>query len=202
VSEATTNGELDGVPILDARSVAEWRGWLEAQGRTSGPVWLVVRHLDSRTPGVHFQEAIEHAVCFGWVDSKAVKRDPESFLLKFSRRTARSSFGAKNQERAARMIAAGLMTPAGQEAIDAAKADGRWAAHAATNLDAIPEDLRAAFDLDPVARQHFEAFPPSSRRLILRWIADAVKPETRARRIATAVNLAARNERANHPKRT
>jgi uncharacterized protein YdeI (YjbR/CyaY-like superfamily) len=202
MAEARENGSLDGVPTLYADSVAAWRGWLEAHGRTSGPIWLTVHHLDSSTPSVHFQEAIEHAVCFGWVDSKAVKRDGDSFLLKFSRRTSRSSFGAKNQERAERMTREGLMTPAGQEAIDAAKADGRWDAHSAANGRTVPADLREEFNRNPTAWQHFQAFPPSSKRLILQWISGAVRPETRARRITTTVDMAARNERANHPKRS
>jgi uncharacterized protein YdeI (YjbR/CyaY-like superfamily) len=193
---------MPDVPMLDVPSVDAWRAWLDEHGRTSGPVWLVVRRLDSPTPGVHFEEAIEHAACFGWVDSKAVKRDGESFLLKFARRTPRSSWGPKNRVRAERMIAAGLMTAAGQEAIDAAKADGRWDAHAEAQAEVVPPDLLAEFDRDPVARRHFEAFPSSSKRLILQWISSAVRPETRARRIRTTVELAARNERANHPRRT
>jgi uncharacterized protein YdeI (YjbR/CyaY-like superfamily) len=99
------------------------------------------------------------------------------------------------------MTEAGLMMPAGQATIDLAKATGRWEVLTDEQSEVIPDDLRAEFEENPAALANFEAFPPSSRRLILEWIAKAKKPETRQRRIEQTVSLAAENRRANHPKR-
>lgn len=200
MAAATEQETVEGHPALYADSVQAWRDWLEANGRTSPSIWLIVHHLDSDIPSVHFQEAIEHGLCYGWVDSKAIKRDHGSFLLKFQRRNPKSSWGKKNRERAQKMIDLGLMAEAGQEAIDHARRTGRWDAHADAQNEIVPPDLKAAFDSNPVAFGNFQAFPPSSKRLILEWISKAVKPETRERRITQTVEMAEVNERANHPR--
>lgn len=196
-----TGEVLDGVQVLYARSVEEWRAWLEEHGATERSVWLVIYHKRSTTPSVGFHDAMEHALCYGWVDSKAVKRDAESFYLLLSPRNPKSTWGIKNRERAEKMIRAGFMTPRGQALIDHAKKLGTWDCLADAQNLVVPDDLRAGFDDNPTAAANFDAFPPSSKRLILEWIAKAKKPETRARRIAQTIELAAQNIRANHPKR-
>ncbi|MFC0623594.1 YdeI/OmpD-associated family protein [Kribbella deserti] len=178
-----------------APTTAEWRNWLAEYGETAQEVWLVIYHKDSGTPSVRYHEAIEHALCFGWIDSHARSNDGESSLLRFSPRSPRSTWSAVNRERAARMTGQGLMTPRGQAMIDLAQAKGTW--------EVKPDDETAAalnslLDQNPVARENFEKFPPSSKRLILEWIAGAKKAETRQRRIDQTVELAAANIRANH----
>lgn len=190
----TTSHARDTFHTFHARDAAEWRAWLERNGSTEREVWLVIHNKDSGTPSVRYNEAIEQALCFGWIDSHTRKTDPDSTLQRFSPRRPASSWSALNRERAARMITAGLMTPAGQAMIDLAKSTGRWSVDAS-----MPAELQSLLDADPVAASNFVHFPPSSKRLILEWIANAKKPETRHRRITQTVALAAQNLRANHP---
>lgn len=111
---------------IHAATADDWRAWLAEHGSTETEVWLVIQHRDSPTPSVGYHEAIEHALCFGWIDSQARSNDADSSLLRFTPRRARSRWSPRNRERVARMIDAGLMTPAGQAAIDRAKAIGTW----------------------------------------------------------------------------
>ncbi len=110
--------------IIEVRSSGEWRSWLAAHGASAAEVWLVIPHKG--VPGVRYEEAVEQALCFGWIDGLHRKHDAGHSRLRFTPRRARSSWSARNRERAGRLISRGLMTPAGQAAIDAAKADGRW----------------------------------------------------------------------------
>jgi uncharacterized protein YdeI (YjbR/CyaY-like superfamily) len=187
---------LDGIPVVDVTSVAQWRAWLAAARVPAA--WLVIRRKHSSTPGVLVHEAMEQALCFGWIDSKALKRDAESTYLCFTPRNPKSTWSKVNRERVARLTDAGLMTPPGQAMVDLARRTGTWDALAEAQDGVVPPDLRRA--LDATAAAHFAAFPPSSRRLILEWIAKAKRPETRQRRIATTVELARENVRAAHPK--
>jgi len=149
---------------------------------------------------VYFREAIEEAVCFGWVDSKANKRDAESFYLVFSQRNPKSTWGKVSKERAEKMIREGLMTRHGQAAIDLAKKNGTWDALAEAHNAVIPDDLQKLFDKNKTALKNFQQFSPSSQRTILEWIMKAKRPETRQKRIVETVELAAKNIKANHPR--
>jgi uncharacterized protein YdeI (YjbR/CyaY-like superfamily) len=116
----------DGKLAVYALTSAEWRQWLEANSRTEKSVWLVIHHKKNTAPCVGLIEATEVALCFGWIDSLAKKRDAESFYLTFTPRKAKSKWSKPNRERAERLIAQGLMTEQGQAAIDLAKRTGRW----------------------------------------------------------------------------
>ena len=190
----------DGVPNFYAKTLAEWRDWLAKHGQTEKRIWLIVYQKRSKTPSVRFLDAIEHALCFGWVDSKAIKRDAESCYLCFTPRSPKSTWGRWNRKRAEQLTEEGWMRPQGQAVIDHAKKTGTWDALADAQNCIVPADLRDAFADDATAERNFDAFPPSSRRLILQWIETAKRPETRARRIAETVESAAKNVRANHPK--
>jgi uncharacterized protein YdeI (YjbR/CyaY-like superfamily) len=185
---------------LACGSLAEWRAWLAAHGRTERMVWLIV-HREPDGPGVDFRDAVEHALCFGWIDSKTIKRDDRTTYQCFTPRNPRSTWSKVNRERVERLTAAGVMDPAGQELVDLAQRTGTWDRLAEAQDLIVPADLQAALDRDPAANKHFHAFPPSSRRLILEWITLAKRPETRARRIERTVTQAALNQRANHPPR-
>jgi uncharacterized protein YdeI (YjbR/CyaY-like superfamily) len=111
---------------FNASTAAEWRAWLAEHAESESEVWLVIRHQDSATPSVRYGEAIEQALCFGWIDSRARKRDADSFELRFSPRRPRSRWSRTNRQRATRMIEAGLMTRHGQAVIDAARRNGDW----------------------------------------------------------------------------
>lgn len=191
---------VDGTPAVRAKSLQEWRSWLDENGRRTPRIWLIIYKKGTLVDSVRFRDAIEHALCFGWVDSKAVTRDRDSCYLMFSPRNPKSSWGRANRERAERLTEAGYMRPAGQKVIVEAKASGKWDEHADAQNLVVPDDLQAALEANQPALTHFLAFPPSSRRLILQWISSAKKPGTRERRITRTVELAAQNIRANHPK--
>ncbi|XVV06131.1 YdeI/OmpD-associated family protein [Actinosynnema sp. CA-248983] len=180
--------------MFSAPTAAEWRAWLAENSASAKEVWLVLHHKDSPTPSVRYAEAVEQALCFGWIDGHHRKHDEHSSALRFTPRTPRSTWSRVNRERAERMIAEGLMTPAGQAVVDLAKAAGTW--DPVPDPDTVPDDLGAALDRSPAAREHFAAFPPSSKRLIVAWVVGAKRPETRERRIARTVELAADNVRA------
>ncbi|SDM28660.1 YdeI/OmpD-associated family protein [Allokutzneria albata] len=183
---------------VSASTPAEWRAWLERNCRSSKEIWLIIHHKDSSTPSVRYHEAIEQALCFGWIDGLHRGHDENSSRLRFTPRSPRSTWSAVNRERATRMIDQGLMTEHGQALVDLAKAKGTW--QLVPDSGVLPDDLRDPLDADGAAAANFAKFPPSSKRLILEWIAGARKPETRQRRIEQAVTLAARNIRANHPR--
>jgi uncharacterized protein YdeI (YjbR/CyaY-like superfamily) len=182
---------------ISASNAAEWRTWLAQNRESEKEVWLIIHHKGSGTPSLRYHEAIEHALCFGWIDSQARKHDAASSQLRFTPRSPRSTWSRVNRQRAARMIEQGLMTTPGQALIDLAKTNGTWEV---LPNEAIPDDLRQLLNHNEAARTNFENFPPSSKRLILEWIATAKRPATRQRRIAQTVTLAAANLRANHPK--
>jgi uncharacterized protein YdeI (YjbR/CyaY-like superfamily) len=178
-------------------SRAEWRQWLaENHTRTEG-VWLISYKKATGKPAVTYDEAVEEALCFGWIDSKGNKLDDERTMLWFAPRKPRTGWSKPNKERIERLLEAGLMTPAGLAKIERAKADGSWSALDAVEALAVPPDLAAALAANPAAEQNFMAFPRSAKRGILEWIQNAKRPETRANRIEETVRLAAENKRAN-----
>jgi uncharacterized protein YdeI (YjbR/CyaY-like superfamily) len=174
--------------------VTEWRAWLAGHAEAAGEVWLVVHR---RGGGPSHAEAVEQALCFGWIDSLARRRDAGSFLQRFSPRRAGSRWSELNRDRVARLTEAGLMAAPGLAAVERARADGTWRLHP---TEAELAELDARLDADPPARANFEGFPPSSRRLILTWIATAKRAQTRQQRIEQTVALAGRGIRAAHPR--
>jgi uncharacterized protein YdeI (YjbR/CyaY-like superfamily) len=178
-------------------SRAEWRTWLEQHHTRAEGVWLISYKKASGKPRVEYDEAVEEALCFGWIDSKGNKLDDERTMLWMAPRKARTGWSRPNKERVERLIAQGLMAPAGQAKIDAAKQDGSWTAlDAVENLE-IPPDLEAALAAYADARRNFEAFPRSAKRGILEWIAQAKTAATRAKRVEETARLAQENKRAN-----
>ncbi len=181
---------------MHADDRATWRGWLEANHATATGAWLVTWRK-GHGPVLDYGEAVEEALCFGWVDSTGGRFDEGRTKLYFAPRKVRSVWSASNKERVARLIAAGDMRPAGLAAIERAKANGAWAALDEVEQGIVPTDLAAGLAAHPPAAERFAAFPWSARRAILVWIADAKKPETRAARVLETAVRAARNERAN-----
>ena len=178
-------------------SVQGWRDWLAAHHTRRDGVWLVTWRVGSGGPRITYDESVEQALCFGWVDSKGRALDAERTMLWFAPRKPRSGWSRPNKVRVEKLLAAGLMAPAGLAVIEAAKASGAW-----TLLDdvedlVVPDALAAAFAAHPPAAEHWKAFPRSVKRAILEWIVQAKRPETRAKRVAEAAVKAAVNERAN-----
>jgi uncharacterized protein YdeI (YjbR/CyaY-like superfamily) len=176
---------------------AKWRAWLRENHNLDKGVWFIRYKKSSGKPFVDVNDAIEEAICFGWIDSLPRKLDEERTMLYFAPRKKGSNWSALNKIRAEKMIRAGLMTTGGMEKIQAAKEDGSWTALDAVEALVIPPDLEEAFDLYPSSRESFEAFPPSVKRGILEWIVNAKRPATRQKRIDETARLAAENIRAN-----
>ncbi len=177
---------------------ATWRKWLEQNHATASGVWLVYYKKQSGKPSVSYAEAVEEALCFGWIDSRPNRLDDERYMQLFSPRKPKSPWSRLNKQRVEKLIAQGLMTPAGLAKIEAAKRDGAWDKYNVIEELAMPADLKKALAANKTARQNFEAFSPSSKKNILYWIASAKRPETRAKRIQETVALAAKNLKANH----
>lgn len=181
--------------LLAPKDLAAWRRWLRRHHERPDGVWLLIRKKGSAAPGVAYEEAVEEALCFGWIDATTNRHDDDHYKLWFSRRKPGSVWAASNKARVERLIADGRMAPPGLAKIEAAKADGSWEALEGLEDLTMPDDLVAALDASPPAREHFEAFPPGARKQILSWIRQAKRPETRAARIVKTAEAAARNVR-------
>lgn len=174
---------------------AAWRRWLQRHHTREQGVWYVAYKKSSGKARMSYEDMIEEALSFGWIDGQARALDAERSMLWLSPRKPRSVWSLPNKQRVERLLAAGLMRPAGQAAIDRAKANGSW--NALDTIDALemPDDLAAALAAIPKARAHFDAFPKSARRAMLEWIRQAKRPETRARRVREAAAMAGDNQR-------
>ncbi|MGF1567128.1 MAG: YdeI family protein [Nodosilinea sp.] len=182
---------------FEAKSRAAWRAWLaQNHARTEG-VWLITYKKAPGQPYLSYDETVEEALCFGWVDSKPNKLDDQRTMLWFAPRKLGTGWSALNKRRIESLLEAGLMMPPGLAKVEAAKQDGSWTALDAIERLEIPADLAAAFAADETAAANFNAFPRSAKRGILEWISTAKRPTTRARRVAETVDLAAQNIRAN-----
>ena len=188
-------------PVTYAASTAAWRRWLEANHETAASVWLVIFHKKSDVPSVYYDEAVDEALCFGWVDSSVNKRDEESYYQYFARRNPKSNWSRLNKEKIQRLTASKKLAPAGLEMVRIAKATGTWDALNDVEDLVVPEDLARAFSQHLGAAAHWEAFPRSVKRGILEWIFNAKRPSTRAKRILETAQKAAQNIRANQYER-
>lgn len=175
----------------------EWREWLEKNHGQSSGIWLVTYKKHTGKPTVSYNDAVEEALCFGWIDSKPQKLDDERTMLLYTPRKPKSVWSRPNKIRIEKLMEQGLMAEAGLLKIEAAKADGSW-----TLLDAIedlvvPPDLQAALNANPPAAQYWDAFGISVKKGILWWIESAKRTETRQKRVEETVALAAENKKAN-----
>lgn len=175
---------------------AAWRAWLEANHASSTGVWVVQWKSSTGRAGPSYDDLVEEALCFGWIDSQAKSLDAERSMLRMTPRKPGGGWARTNKVRVERLLAEGRMAPAGQAAIDVAKANGAWTLLDDVEAGIEPDDLTAALDAQPDARRHFDGFPPSAKKQILYWIKTAKKPETRAKRLAETVRLAAQNKRS------
>ncbi len=191
----------DNSERVQIESRQEWRQWLARNHDNTGGIWLVTFKKHCSDKYVSYDEIVEEAICFGWIDSLPRKLDEDRTMLWLAPRKTGSGWSRLNKERVEKMTAAGLMTQAGLEKIEAAKQDGSWSALDAIEALEIPPDLDAALTSYSAAMQNFEAFPRSAKRGILEWIANAKRPATRAKRIEETARLAQDNIRANQWRR-
>ncbi len=181
--------------VVDVPDRASWRAWLAKHHTTSRGCWLLVSRVVSSVPSPTYEEAVEEALCFGWIDGRMQPLDDQRFRQHFAPRRRGGTWARSNRERVARLEADGLMTDAGRRVIDAAKADGTWSALDEIEALVVPEDLLAALADNPTAEAAFKAFNPSVQRAYLWWIKSAKRPETRQQRIEDTVWLAERDIR-------
>ena len=184
-----------GLPILSFADEAAFDAWLAAEGPSSGGIWLKLAKKESGLAGVSKTEAIDAALCHGWIDGQLDKYDEKSWLIRFTPRKPRSKWSEVNARRAEALVAAGRMRPAGLAEMEAAKADGRWqAAYAPQSRAEVPADLQVALEANPVAATFFATLKGANRYAILYRIGAVKKPETRARKIAQFVAMLERGQ--------
>ncbi|AHJ98092.1 YdeI/OmpD-associated family protein [Hymenobacter swuensis] len=167
-----------------------WRKWLQEHHASQQSVWLIYYKKKSGRPTVGYSEAVDEALCFGWIDSQAKPIDEETYRQFFSRRKPRSTWSKVNKEKVARLIAEGLMTPAGLNCIDAAKSNGSWTILDEVEALLLPPDLEQALLQSPPAKSYFLSLSRSDKRNMLQWLVLAKRPATRQRRMAELVELA------------
>jgi uncharacterized protein YdeI (YjbR/CyaY-like superfamily) len=190
----------DGIKTFYAKSQKAWRDWLIKNHGKEKSIWLIIYKKESGIPSIYYPEAVDEALCFGWIDSKPNKRDNESYYQFFAQRNPKSNWSKVNKEKVERLIKNKQMTSAGMKMIDLAKKIGTWTALDNVENLVLPQELMHSFNKNKKALTNWEAFPKSAKRGILEWIYNAKKIETKLKRIEETVNLAAKNIKANFPK--
>jgi uncharacterized protein YdeI (YjbR/CyaY-like superfamily) len=189
VVEKATGGKKD-LPVLEVASQAAWEAWLTEHHASSSGVWLKIIKKTSAKTGPSYAEAVEAALCFGWIDGQADRFDSDHWLQRYTPRRPRSRWSKINREKAVKLIDAGKMRSAGLTQVELAKAVGRWdAAYDGQGVAAVPDDLQRALEKNDRARAFFSTLDSRNRYAILYRIQDAKKPETRAQRIAKYVAM-------------
>jgi uncharacterized protein YdeI (YjbR/CyaY-like superfamily) len=177
------------------KSAKAFDAWLKKHHAASDGLWLKIAKKGAGEPSVTYPEAVEIALCWGWIDGQKKGLDDQHFLQRFTPRRARSIWSKINVDKVAALIEAGRIQPAGQAQIDAAKADGRWGkAYDGARSASVPDDLQAALEANPEAKAFFATINASNRYAVLWRVQTAVKPQTRARRIAKLVEMLGHGE--------
>ena len=184
------------LPELIVTDAGEWRCWLEDFGAESTGVWLVLAKKGTTVPtSVTYDEALDEALCQGWIDGQVGRRDTTTYRQRFTPRRPRGAWSQRNTEHIRRLSAEGRMRPAGIQAVESAQADGRWeAAYAGAATIQIPDDLAAALEAEPAALAFFERLDGTNRYAVLYRLATAKRAETRSRRLEQFVQMLARGE--------
>ncbi|MBO0688259.1 MAG: YdeI/OmpD-associated family protein [Candidatus Dormibacteraeota bacterium] len=178
------------MPTLRFTSAREWEAWLEENHRRSGGIWLEIARQDSGVPSVSYGEALDAAICFGWIDGQKGAGEGTFWRQRFGPRGPRSKWSAINRERGERLEREGRLRDAGRQEVERARQDGRWdSAYEGQRQATVPEDLRAALERDPEALAFFQTLSGANRYAILYRVQDAKRPETRARRIEQYVAM-------------
>ena len=172
----------------------EWRGWLERNHSNETGVWVTLQKAGSPHTGIRYDEALDEALCYGWIDGKMRRIDDHRFTQWFSPRRGNSPWSRRNRERAEKLIEEKRMTEAGYAEVEKARENGRWEkAYSSRRPPEVPGDLMEALRASPKAHTNFMGFTNSARLMYSYWVGDAKRPETRARRIARVVELSLQN---------
>jgi uncharacterized protein YdeI (YjbR/CyaY-like superfamily) len=192
---AGTGTESKDRPVLAFGSAQLWEQWLAAEHASSTGLWLKLAKKGCAEPGVNYAEALDVALCYGWIDGQKQPLDDEYWLQRFTPRKARSRWSKINCGKVEALAEAGRMQPAGLREVEKAKADGRWdAAYAGQSTATVPEDLRLALDANPAAAEFFAALDRTNRYAILYRVHEPKRPETRAKRIEKFVAMLAEHQ--------
>ncbi|EHQ29496.1 YdeI/OmpD-associated family protein [Mucilaginibacter paludis] len=188
----------DGVALCPVENREQWHQWLKENHHKAKSVWLVYYKPGSGKTRVSYDDAVDEAICFGWIDSKPNSLDENRSIQFFAPRNPKSNWSKINKQRVERLLADGRMEAAGLQTVSVAKASGSWDALNDVEEMMIPDDLKHALSSVPEAMKHFTAFPRSSKKNILEWLHNAKQPDTRQKRVQETAKLAAQNIRANH----
>lgn len=178
-------------------SQQQWRQWLEENHRSKQAVWLVHYKKKSGVPTISWSEAVDEALCFGWIDSVRKTLDSETFVQFFSKRKPNGTWSKVNKEKIRQLVEAGLMTQAGLESIETAKQNGSWTILDEVEELILPNDLEIEFNTQPGSKDFFLSLSRSVRKAMLQWLVLAKQPETRQKRIREIVELAAQKQKPN-----
>lgn len=184
---------MESTPHFYAKDRAAWREWLAQNHETETAVWLVFDKGAQRK--MSWQDIVQEALCFGWIDSRPGKVSDTQSKIYVSRRKPTSVWSKVNKNNVELLLQQGLMQPAGLQAIETAKQNGSWSALDLSDNLVYPDELRQQFAANPTAREHFENFPEGSRRNTLQWIYDAKTDATRLARVTQVVEAAGKNKR-------
>ena len=194
-----TNKNLLDLPVQSFEHQKAWAAWLDKNHAISSGIWLKLAKKVSGIQSVTYDEAIEVALCYGWIDGQKRSFDESSWLQKFTPRSSKSIWSKINTEKAHHLIESGRMMPAGLKAVESAKLDGRWeAAYAPQSKAAVPSDLQAELDRNAKAKAFFATLDSRNRYAILHRIHTAKKAETRAKRIKLFISMLEKQEKI-HP---
>lgn len=184
-----------GLPVLLFETPEAWTEWLDRHHSDSPGAWLRLARKKAELRSLSYAEALDGALCFGWIDSLKKSYDEDSWIQKFTPRGPKSLWSKVNREKVEALVEAGRMRPAGLLAVERAKEDGRWAAaYDSQRTATVPEDLQAELDRNPVAAAFFASLSGANRYSVIWRIQTARKPETRAKRLATLVAMLERGE--------
>lgn len=184
------------LPVKPFECQQDWADWLSNNHSTASGIWLQLAKKGSGMPSVSYEEAVEAALCYGWIDGQKKSHNEHFWLQRFTPRTAKSIWSKINKEKAIVLMKAGKMQPAGIKQVENAKQDGRWnAAYDSARQVAVPSDLQSALDGNPKAKAFFEALDSRNRYAILFRIQNVKKAETRSKKIAQFVDMLARHEK-------
>lgn len=186
------------IPSFTPQNKAAWRAWLKKHGQSETAVWLILYKVKSDTPSISWSEAVDEALCFGWIDSVKHTIDDEKYKQYFSPRKPKSTWSKVNKEKVKDFIEAGLMTPTGLKCIEVAKANGSWNILDSVDDMIVPDDLEAAFKQHPGAKAFYLSCSNSVKKIMLAWIIFAKRPETRAKRIREVAEQGALGKKPKH----
>jgi uncharacterized protein YdeI (YjbR/CyaY-like superfamily) len=177
------------LPSVQPKSRKAWRAWLQKHHTTSSGVWLIYAKKHTGIPSLTYNDAVEEALCFGWIDSLIHPLDDSFYKQVFTPRKEKSAWSAANRRRVERLVEAGLMAAAGMALVTLAKKTGSWEAHKAAETLTMPADLKKAIDANAAAKKNWPTYTESQRKMFLYRVNGAKRPDTRAKRIARIIEI-------------